>query len=781
MNNIINGNKKNHTNGAKVTLSRNLNLFSITMIGVGGMVGAGIFVLTGTAAGVAGPAVIITFILNGIVTFFTAMSYAELGSAFPEAGGGYLWVKEGLGGTNGYLAGWMSWFAHAVAGSLYALAFGRFMAELWFMAGFPLFGLTIQQFALCFMVIIIILFTYINYLGVTETGKIGNIITLAKIVILALFVVFGVIAMLNVPNWQGRFTDDFMPNGLLGVFTAMGLTFVAFEGYEIIAQSGEEAIDPKRNIPKAIFISIGLVVIIYIFVGIASIGAVNPPDGMAAFEYLGEKKEIAVIEVAGQTFPWGIGRIVLLLSGLISTMSALNATTYSSSRVSFAMGRDHNLPTIFSRIHAERHTPYLAVIISGALMAVMGLLLPIEDVAASADIMFLLLFLQVNVAVMTLRKLRPGLERGFKVPWFPAIPLIAIFLNALLAIQLFSFSAIAWYFVLGWIVMGLLLYLGFFSKVEEMEKPKDILLEEVLVSRDYSIVVPVVDQQQAIVIGELGARMAGTNQGEVLALHVTRVPPQLTLSEGRLFLKEGRSYLETVIKQAKRLDIPVHTIIRLGRDVPDAIRKTVRENATDLLLLGWPGYTTSKDNLYGQVIDPLVDDPPCDIAVVRYKDSKPVKSILVPIAGGLNSRLAVQTAIQVGLSSAEGPARVTLLQVIPKGARTSDRVRAEQIIKDSSQGFDYPNLSTEIVEGENVVNSILSTAQGDGQDSSYDLIVIGATQEPLFKNLLVGDVVSQVTKKASMGVIMVKARSSRLHSFLRQTVLPASNGKEHLE
>lgn len=778
MNNFVNGNKKNNINGAGVTLSRNLNLFSITMIGVGGMIGAGIFVLTGTAAGVAGPAVILTFVLNGIVTLFTAMSYAELGSAFPEAGGGYLWVKEGIGGTTGYLAGWMSWFASAVAGSLYALAFGHFMAELWSMAGFPLLGITTNQLSLVFMVVIIVLFTYINYLGVAETGKIGNVITLAKILVLAAFIIFGIIAMLNLPNWQGRFSDDFMPNGLMGVFTAMGITFVAFEGYEIIAQSGEEAIDPKRNIPKAIFISIGLVVIIYVFVGIASIGAVNPPGGMAVYEYLGQKKEIAVIEVAGQTFPWGIGRIVLLLSGLISTMSALNAITYSSSRVSFAMGRDHNLPSFFATIHSERHTPFIAVIISGGLMALMGLLLPIEDVAASADIMFLLLFLQVNVAVMVLRKQRPDLDRGFKVPWFPAVPLIAILLNSLLAILLFAFSAIAWYFVIGWIVIGLLLYQGFFSKLEEMEKPKEILLEEVLVSRDYSIVVPVVDQQQAEVIGDLGARLAGTNQGEVLALHVTRVPPQLTLSEGRLFLKEGRSYLETVIKQAKKLDVPVHTIIRLGRDVPDTIRKTIRENATDLLLLGWPGYTTSKENLYGQVIDPLVDDPPCDIAVVRYREEKPIRSILVPIAGGVNSRLAVQTAIQVGLSAENGPAKVTLLQVIPKGARVSDRVRGEQIINDASRGFDYPKLSTLMIEGENVVNSILSAAEGMDGEEPCDLIVIGATQEPLFKNLLVGNVVSQITKKATMSVIMVKTRSSRLHSFLRQTVLPASNGKE---
>ncbi|MGB2986689.1 MAG: amino acid permease, partial [Phycisphaerae bacterium] len=120
--------------GGPVQLARNLGLFDITMVGVGAMIGAGIFVLTGIAAGPAGPALILAFALNGIVTFITAMVYAELGSAIPEAGGGYLWIKQGLPAWNGFLAGWMSWFAHAVAGSLYALGFGAYLASV--LAGF---------------------------------------------------------------------------------------------------------------------------------------------------------------------------------------------------------------------------------------------------------------------------------------------------------------------------------------------------------------------------------------------------------------------------------------------------------------------------------------------------------------------------------------------------------------------------------------------------------------------------------------------------------------------
>jgi len=748
----------------EVTLSRDLGLFTVTMIGVGGMIGAGIFALTGIAAGVAGPALVLVFFLNGLVTSLTAMAYAELGSAFPRAGGGYVWVKEGLGGTQGFLAGWMSWFAYIAAGSLYALTFGRFATELWMMAGVPTLGLSVHQMTLGFMTLITAAFIALNYRGTSETGAVGNLVTMTKVAILGMFVIFGLLAMGRTEAWYSRFTTGFLPHGLKGIVVAMGLTFIAFEGYEIIAQSAEEVVDPRRNIPRATFLSIAIAVTIYILVGATAIGAVVPPADMAAHEYLGLKREVAIVEVAQQIFPLGIGAVVLLLSGLVSTMSALNATTYSASRVSFAMGRDHNLPAFFARIHPQRHTPHWAVICSGALMVAMAWLLPIEGAAAAADIMFLFLFLQVNLTVMVLRHKRSDLERGFVIPWFPAVPLMAIFSNGLLASYMFTFSPLVWYLSIGWIVAGLLAYYAYFSKIEAMERPREILLEEVLVSRDYSVLVPVADQEQARILGQIGAILAQDNQGEVLALHVVRVPPQLTLDEGRLFLKEGRSYLDTVIQQAKAREVPVHTIIRLGRHVAEAVRKTALENASDLILLGWPGYTRSSGHVYGSVIDPIVSDPPTDIAVVRYRAYRPLRSILVPVAGGLNSRLAVKIAVSMARGEST-PVKVALLHVVPPEARASDLVRADQVLDYASNGIIYEHVERRCVEGSDIVETVLAEAEG------YDLLIVGASEESLFRHLLMGNISEQIARRASVTVIMVKRRSSPLHSFLRQPVL----------
>ena len=755
----------------EVGLSRDLGLFDVTMIGVGAMIGAGIFVLTGVAAGAAGPALVLAFLLNGIVAALTAMAYAELGSAFPEAGGGYLWVKEALGGTQGFLGGWMSWFAHAVAGSLYALAFGSFATELYLLAGLPDFGVDHEWFKMGFMTLIIIAFTYVNYRGASETGTVGNIVTVTKVIILGLFCGFGLVAMFNHPEgWTTRFTEGFLPEGWSGVLIAMGLTFIAFEGYEIIAQSGEEIKDPKRNLPRATFISIGVVVIIYILVAFVAIGAITPPAGMRTYQFLGEKGEVAIVEAAAQVMPFGA--IILLISAVASTMSALIATTYSSSRVSFAMGRDLNLPKIFSKIHPVRHTPFWAVIISGLLIATMAWSLPLDDVAAAADLMFLFLFIQVNISVMRLRLRRPDLDRGFITPFFPIIPILAIVAMTALTIFLYTFSPTGWYVAVAWIVMGMLFYWGYFTRVEKMEKPREILLEEVLVSKNYSVLVPVATKGQAHILGRIGAILAKNHDGEVLALNVARVPPQLELTEGRAFLHEGRPVLESVIEEARQLDVPVHTMIRLGRDVAKAVRKTVEENASDLIVLGWPGYTNTSGRAFGSVIDHIVDNPPTDIAVVRYRQYRPLKSILVPVAGGPNSRRAVRMAVNMARLANGGPAKVTVLRVMHEGASEAQLIRAQQDMAHSVEGIPF-EFNLKVVEGNDVVEAILKAAEG------YDLIVIGASNEPLFRTLLVGNIPEQVALQAKVTTIMVKRRHGPIKSMLRETVLePASQKRK---
>ena len=747
-----------------VSLSRDLGLLDVTMIGVAGMIGAGIFVLTGIAAGVAGPALVLAFALNGVVTLFTAMVYAELGSCFPEAGGGYLWVKQGLGGVLGFQSGWMSWFAHMLAGSLYSLGFGAYAAHLLTSAGVVIGGLSEHQLAKALAVIVILTFTYINRQGVSETGLVGNIITVTKIALLGLFIIFGLIAIAGKPGWQAHFTP-FLPHGLSGVFIAMGLTFIAFEGYEIIAQSGEEVKDPKRNIPLAIFLAIALVVPIYLLVSFVALAVVDTGDpAVPSWQYLGRHAEIALIETAKQFMPGGA--ILLVIGGLISTLSALNATTYSSSRVSFAMGRDRNLPDFFAEVHPIRHTPHKAVVISGALMMVMALALPIEHVASAADIMFLLLFMMVNVALISLRKKRPDLDRGYKVPWLPFVPLAAIGSQIFLALYLFRLSPIAWYTTLLWIAGGLLFYYAYASRTEAMEELFEIIHEEVVAVKEYSVLIPVADEQQAHMLSILGSAIAKDQDGELFALHVVRVPLQLSLSEGRHFLREGKPLLEEVIRHAKGVDVPVHTMIRMGHNVGKAIIDTAIKRESNLILLGWPGYTESKDKAFGRVIDYVSRNPPCDLALVRFRKREGLRRILVPTAGGPNTSLALKLAISQArqYEDQEGiKPTITTLYVVREGDREKARW-AEKMLKQAIAPYDYP-LETKVVTAPDVVTGILREAGG------YNLVIVGATREGLFDQLLFGAIPRRVAEECPKTVIMVKRYQGPVRSWIRRVII----------
>jgi CIC family chloride channel protein len=311
----------------------------------------------------------------------------------------------------------------------------------------------------------------------------------------------------------------------------------------------------------------------------------------------------------------------------------------------------------------------------------------------------------------------------------------------------------------------MLLYWGYFRSKEEMERPNEVLHEEALVSVNYSVLVPAANVEQAALLGRLGSLLAKDHRGEVLALNVVTVPPSLKLSDGRLFLKEGRPPLEKVIEQARQLDVPVHTMIRLGRSVSEAIIKTVAENSSDFILFGWPGTSGTHDRLFGSVIDYVVSNPPADMAIVRVRPFDKLNRILVPVAGGPNGRLALSLALSLARHAPEDT-KVTLLHVVLSGVEeNAAQARAESAFRQALNGYEYPFVEKRTVIAKTPLAGILKEV------ANSDMVVIGATKEPLFRNLLMGNVAQSVAEQATCPVVVVKQRSSILASVLRETVL----------
>lgn len=558
----------------------------IIMVGIAGMIGGAIFVLTGPAIGLAGPAVIIAFIINATITLFTAMAYAELGSAIPEAGGGYLWIREGLPRPNAFISGWMAWFAHIVAGSLYAVGFGAFLYSLLGpdMAGIlsdePLLGFI--PFDKLIAVLAVAVFTYINVKGTSETGRTGTIVTIIQLGTIAAIIAFGIWVTSTKPDWEANFAE-FLPNGIAGLVAAMGLTFIAFEGYEIIVQTGEEVKNPKRNIPRAIFISLAIVVVLYCLVAFVSIAAITPPGGgEPVWKFIGDGDELGIMQAAEMFMPYGA--LIVLGGGMVSTLAALNATTFSSARVAFAMGRHYNLPHSLSSIHPVNKTPHVAVIISGIIMAVMAYALPLNDIAVAAGVIFLLLFTQVNIAAITIRRIYGDkLNYGFKTPFFPIIPIAGIFLKIGLALYLLVTQPLSWGITVVWVAVGFMLYRMYTFKQEIEHYAPIVTSEGDLKRQDYRILIPYTPENPDRLI-KYAIRIAKETSGEVNILRVITVPHQTPLSAGTAFADTARRSFEPLEKMLDKENVPSHYLVRVSHDSSEAILATIEEQKIDVLV-----------------------------------------------------------------------------------------------------------------------------------------------------------------------------------------------------
>lgn len=727
----------------EVHLSREMGLMDATLIGVGAMIGAGIFVLTGIAAGVAGPGLIITFSLNAVVALLTAFSYAELGSCFHDAGGGYLWVKEGLPKWNGFISGWMSWFAHAVACSLYALGFGAYfdlvLNEL--NVVMPHWGFLSPQKILAAATAI--LFAYVNFRGASETGKVGNIVTITKIIILFIFIGFGLNLVFHRPDWQTAFTP-FLPHGWGGVFKAMGLTFIAFQGFEVISQCSEEIKNPKKNIPKAVFLSLLIVVPIYLLIAVTALGAVKPEGGMTSWDYLASHKETALVEVA-KTFFTG-GGIMLLIGGIISTMSALNATIFSSSRVAFAMGRDRNFPTFFSKVHKKNFTPHLSIIFSLFIVVIMAISLPIEDVASAADIMFLLLFMQVNITLIRLRKKRPDLDRGFFTPLFPYLSIVGILMLLFLAVYMFNYSPTAWIVTGIWVALGLTTY-KFYAANREVEHIRKVKSLDRLERKEYRVLVPLANKKAVASLVHVANAIAKKSNAEILFLHVNEV------KEGNPLVTElsdsggAKPLFDTANEIALEAGIPARSIINVSHRISQGIVNTAEEEECNFIVVGRQKKPDFFERFFSSVIDSVIHKFPGEVAVLHgIFEKENIKTILIPFTIDIHAMLAAEIA----------PAlinyfncRLKILLVYdpetPRQEREERELKVNELVKENS-------LDAEIIiiKDADIVKSIVAESR------KADLILMGGKTGDFLELLLGRSLAQEITEQSACPVLWVK-------------------------
>jgi amino acid transporter len=752
-----------HHDSSQTTFARDLGLFDATMIGVGAMIGAGIFVLTGMAAGVAGPASILAFALNGVVTLMTAFAYAELASAVPRAGGGYSYVRMAFPGALGFTSGWMLWFAYTVACSLYALGFAGYFWEL-FLKYFPgvthaFFGVVGEHAPTLFVTLFIgVAFIALNARGAAVTGKAENALTIAKLVVLGVFIFYGLEKVLGAPDAAAQQFRPFFPFGSGGVIVAMGLTFIAFEGYDLIATVAEEIKEPERNIPRATFIALAITVTMYLLILFVSLGAVSAGD-RPSWQFLGEYGETAIVRAAEDFMP-AFGVAVIVFGGLLSTMSALNATVMASSRVAFSMARDRWLPRGVARIHPKRRTPDVAIYLTGAILLAMALTLPIEAVGSAASLIFLLTFALVNLSLIALRRKAPEIPRRYKVPFYPVTPILGVVLNVFLALYQFSFQPLAWYITAGWIVLGLLVYFGYFEKVSAEVKPRVLIPSRVPTREERSVVVTLHNPDHVAPMLDFAIPMARARGLRLVAVTVVNVPIQLPIHEGLRFTHHREPLLRSAREHASHRGMDLETDVIVAHRVHEGILQAAERHRAELLLIGWKGFTNTRDRIFGEVADQIIRHAPCDLLVLKLVPEARFRRVLFPTAGGSHARLAGE---MMGTLAEAFDMQVTAVNVVPPGATERDRVEAGRWIEKTTDLIG-PEVSVE----ETVIES-RSIAGGLAQASrEYDLVILGAAREPLFQKILLGEIPERVARYSPASVLVVKRYEGAVRSLLKK-------------
>jgi len=529
----------------------------------------------------------------------------------------------------------MAWFAHSIAGSLYAVAFGTFFGHLLKSAEIidDTFGIPLEKL---FAIIAIIIFAFVNIRGSSHTGKVGSAITFTQLGIIGALVIAALTAMTFAnPNWPTNF-QDFFPNGTSGLILAMGLTFIAFEGYEIIAQAGDEIKKPKKNIPKAILISLGIVISVYVLFAFVFIGGLDPLEiGQPAWEFIGGYGELGIIEAAEYYLPFGA--LIVLAGGFVSTLAALNATTFAASRVSFAMGRNHDLPPVFNKLHQKYRTPFVSTICSAIVMLVLALSFDLTMIALAASVMFLFLFAQVNIACITIRRLAKErkLVYGFKTPLFPLVPIIGFGVVCILAIYLLFSQPLSWAIAIVWIVIGFLIYKLYTSKREKQATAPLVFNQEPSERKEYRILV-VFSKSTSTKLAKIASAIAEQKNGEISFLSVISVPKQTPLSFAN---KAGETGIGVFDKLKKSISHSIRHryLVRLSHDPTEAILATAEEEGINTMIVDFSFLRNNRK---------LLSLSTCDIigVIPRKNFDKDMSNLIVSYDKGRHSNLGLELA-----------------------------------------------------------------------------------------------------------------------------------------
>ena len=732
------------------TGERHLGLFGATAIGVGAIVGGGILALAGVAFATTGPSAILAFGLNGAIAFLTAASFAELATRFPQSGGTYTYAKRVLSIEVAFVVGWVVWFASIVAGVLYALGFAAFAAEgiaqLIAASGEPpaWLGRRSVQIAAALSA------TAVYALALMRSaGGGGNAATIGKVVVFAILLLGGCWAWLTTggADLQASF-DPFFAEGGRGFVQAMGYTFIALQGFDLIAAVGGEVRDPARNLPRSMYLSLGIALAIYLplLFFITTVGA--PAEGTIT-EAAAANPAGLVAEAAGR-FLGPLGYWLVIGAGLLSMLSALQANLLGASRVAFAMARDRNLPRPLGEMAGRTGTPTIAVGVTAAMLALV--VLAVGDVSAAgaaSSLIFLISFATVHWSAILARR-RSGDPRTAIVPMIGAALCMALAI-----FQAFSVPS-AGTVVVVWLGVGLLLYLTVLAPgarlADVSAEARDPELAR-LRGRSPLVLVPIANPANAASLVGVAATVRTPGVGRILLHSVVRPPEDAVGPEEEYeALRDAQAILGEALQRGFERSTAPETLFTIAADVWSEIVRVAAVHRCETVLLGTPDLMTTGVEAQVERLLGAVDADAVVVRAPRRWRIAQVRRVLVPV-GGRRDHSQLRARLLASLTRTEG-CKIQFLGIVPSDASYEERRRTERELRALARDEAEGHFEIVLRDGDDPAEGIVAAAE------EADLVVLGMQRTRRATRSL-GSLAVAVARASETPLVLIDARRAQ--------------------
>ena len=729
---------------SKRTLKRQLSLFQVIMLGTAGTLGSGIFVLTGLAADVAGPATFLAILVGGFLSFSIALNYSELATVYPETGGAMTYVREAWGkGLLSFLIGSMDSISSTFYTALSAVGFAYSLSV--FFPSIPIIPVAI---------LVIIIFVILNILGVSNVGNVQLVMGTGLMFAFAVFIIAGFVSPkgFSVATLfpEGRVFPDigFVKNtGTL--LKTIALIYAAYVGFEVIADDAEEVKNPNKNLPIAIIASLIIITVVYSLTVVVTLGTL-PWQTVAG--------STTALSDAIKVFMPGVGVTIIAMAGMVGALTSINSSMLSATRESFTLSRDGNWPLVLSRLNRVR-VPFMAIIFIGVVSILITIFGVVDFLSyiTSAGYLFVLFF--SNLAMITLHKKFPDIHRPFKAPLFPLTPILAS-LTCVLVILYSDLDAIL--FTGGVIGVFVLYYYGKLG----LQTWNDAHRRDLAPGR-WRIILPLITPNGVDGLMKVGSLLAEAEKDLNMCLltvlpSTAQVDQQATGDFVERIRAQRHAILDKFIHYAVDRNVPMYTKMVADVSMADGVINEIRNDPNvKLVLMKWPGQASSGE-VYRKALTRLVEDAKVNLGVLNDKGIKQFSNIMVPVGGGLNSRLAIHLANDIAMQE---NSHVDYIRVMPQEVdeeTNEDMISHLQEIVMTELGEIPSNATLQMSFAKTVQDAVINECHAN----DYDLVIIGSADNPT-DGTLFGPVCETVVKDSPFSVLVVRRHESTTASWLR--------------